>query len=118
MNEPLITDDTITFGLLTLCLGFVFLTSGFTQGFWKKFYGWVPVVLMCYLLPALLTSLGVISDEFSRLYFMASRYLLPAALVLMTLSIDLKAIRNLGPKALIMFLTGSFGIVIGGPSLF
>lgn len=46
---------------------------------------------------------------------MASRYLLPAALVLMTLSIDLKAVFNLGPKALIMFLTGTVGIVIGGP---
>jgi uncharacterized membrane protein len=46
---------------------------------------------------------------------MASRYLLPAALILMTLSIDLKAIANLGSKALIMFLTGSFGIIIGGP---
>jgi len=46
---------------------------------------------------------------------MASRYLLPAALILMTLSIDLKAISNLGSKALIMFLTGSVGIIIGGP---
>jgi uncharacterized membrane protein len=33
----------------------------------------------------------------------------------MTLSIDLKAILNLGPKALIMFLTGTIGIILGGP---
>ena len=46
---------------------------------------------------------------------MASRYLLPAALVLMTLSIDLKAIASLGSKALIMFFTGTIGIIIGGP---
>lgn len=46
---------------------------------------------------------------------MASRFLLPAALVLMTLSIDLKAIFNLGSKALIMFFTGTVGIIIGGP---
>ena len=46
---------------------------------------------------------------------MASRYLLPASLVLLTLSIDLKGIVNLGPKAIIMFLAGTFGIVIGGP---
>lgn len=115
MNEPLITDDTIVFGLLTLCLGFVFYTSSLTSGFWKRFYSVVPTLLMCYLLPGILTSLGVISDETSNLYFMASRYLLPAALVLMTLSIDLKAIANLGSKALIMFFTGSIGIVIGGP---
>ena len=41
--------------------------------------------------------------------------MLPAALVLMTLSIDLKAIFNLGSKALIMFFTGTVGIIIGGP---
>ena len=33
----------------------------------------------------------------------------------MTLSIDLKAIYNLGYKALIMFFTGTLGIIIGGP---
>jgi uncharacterized membrane protein len=36
-------------------------------------------------------------------------------LVLITLSIDLKEILRLGPKALIMFLTGSVGIILGGP---
>lgn len=115
LNEPLITDDTVVFGLLALCLGFVFYTSSIKTGFWAKFYSFVPAVLMCYLLPAILASSGLISDETSNLYFMASRYLLPAALVLMTLSIDLKAIANLGSKALIMFLTGSAGIIIGGP---
>lgn len=115
LSEPIIADDTIVFGLLALCLGFVFYTSTIKTGFWKKFYGIVPTVLMCYLLPGILTSVGLISDETSKLYFMASRYLLPAALVLMTLSIDLKAIANLGSKALIMFFTGTAGIIIGGP---
>ena len=114
-TQPLIANDTVVFGLLTLALGFIFYTSNIKTGFWKKFYSIVPAVLMCYLLPAILTSSGLISDETSNLYFMASRYLLPAALVLMTLSIDLKAIANLGSKALIMFLTGTTGIIIGGP---
>ena len=115
MPQPLITNDTVVFGLLTLCLGFVFFTASIKTGFWGKFYTVVPAVLMCYLLPAIMASFGLVSDETSNLYFMASRYLLPAALVLMTLSIDLKAITNLGSKALIMFLTGSAGIIIGGP---
>lgn len=115
MDQPLIINDTVVFGLLALCLGFVFYTSSRKTGFWKKFYSIVPGILMCYLLPAILTSTGIISDETSNLYFMASRYLLPAALVLMTLSIDLQAIANLGSKALIMFLTGTAGIIIGGP---
>ncbi len=115
MNQPLITNDTVVFGLLALSLGFIFYTSSIKTGFWSKFYSFVPGVLMAYLLPAILASTGVVSDETSNLYFMASRYLLPAALVLMTLSIDLKAISNLGSKALIMFLTGTVGIIIGGP---
>ncbi len=115
MEQPLITNDTIVLGLLALCLGFVFITSGSKSGFWKRFYTWVPGILLCYLLPSILASFNIVSADNSRLYYMASRYLLPAALVLMTLSIDLKAVSNLGPKALIMFLTGTAGIIIGGP---
>jgi len=51
----------------------------------------------------------------SQLYFVASRYLLPASLVLLTVSINLKEVLRLGPKALIMFGTGTIGVVIGGP---
>ncbi len=127
-TAPLITDDTVVFGLLALCLGFVFYTSAIKKGFWGKFYAIIPGVLMCYLLPGILTSIGLIAHKWktlnenceiieheSNLYFVASRYLLPAALVLMTLSIDLKAVANLGSKALVMFLTGTAGIIIGGP---
>jgi uncharacterized membrane protein len=46
---------------------------------------------------------------------MAKDYLLPAALILMTLGIDFKGLMNLGPKAIIMFLTATVGIIIGGP---
>ena len=115
MNQLPFTDDTVIFGILCLCLGFVFYTSSIKKGFWKKFYGIIPTLLVCYMLPAILTTAGIISEENSNLYYVASRYLLPAALVLMTLSIDLKAILNLGSKALIMFLTGTIGIIIGGP---
>ena len=114
-TPPIFTNDAIVLGLLMLALGFVFFTSSQKTGFWYKFYKVIPALLMCYLIPAILNSLNIISDETSQLYFVASRYLLPASLVLMTLSIDLKAIFNLGPKALIMFFTGTIGIIIGGP---
>ena len=114
-NPPLFTNDAVVLGLLMLSLGFVFLTSSKKSGAWYKFYKVVPALLMCYLIPAIFNSLNIISDETSQLYFVASRYLLPASLVLMTLSIDLKAIFSLGPKALIMFFTGTIGIIIGGP---
>lgn len=128
MHKPLITNDTIVFGILMVLLGFVFFTSSKEEGFWKKFYSVVPALLMCYLLPSILSSLHIISPEWieineagekvekkSNLYFVASRYLLPAALVLMTLSIDLKALLNLGGKAILVFLAGTVGIIIGGP---
>ncbi len=51
----------------------------------------------------------------SQLYFVASRYLLPACLILLTLGVDLREIIALGPKALIMFLAGTVGVILGGP---
>ncbi len=111
----LFKNDAIVFGLLLIALGFVFFTESKKTGFWHKFYRIVPALLMCYLIPAIFNSLGLISDKLSETYFIASRYLLPASLVLLTLSIDLKAIFNLGWKALVMFFTGTAGIVIGGP---
>jgi|TARA_B110001450_G_scaffold82389_1_gene78219 uncharacterized membrane protein len=109
------TNDAIVFGILMISLGFVFFTESKTTGFWHKFYKIVPGLLMCYFIPAIFNSLGIISSEETQTYHIASRYLLPASLVLMTLSIDLKAIYNLGYKALIMFFTGTIGIIIGGP---
>ncbi|MFC6635563.1 DUF819 family protein [Microbulbifer taiwanensis] len=111
----MITNDAIILGMLAAILGFVFYTAGSEHRFWKRFYRIVPTVLMCYFLPSLLATFGIIDVENSKLYYVASRYLLPASLVLLTLSIDLKAIVNLGPKALVLFLTGTLGIVIGGP---
>lgn len=112
---PIIVDDAVVFGLLMLILGFIFYTSNSKNKYWNKFYKVMPALLMAYLLPSILSTLGVISDAHSNLYFVASRFLLPAALVLMTLSVDLKAMFNLGPKALIMFFAGTVGIIIGGP---
>ena len=127
-TTPFFTSDTIVFGLLMIALGFIFYTSHKKSGFWYKFYKIVPALFMAYLIPAIFTSLGLIAPEWTtiqddgqivegstNLYYMASRYLLPAALVLMTLSMNLKAVFNLGPKALIMFFTGTIGIVLGGP---
>ena len=126
--EPIFTNDAIVFGILMSSLGVVFYTESKTNGFWHRFYKIVPGLFMVYFIPAIFTTFGIISPEWkttnaageitsnsSELYYVASRFLLPAALVLMTLSIDLKAIFNLGSKALIMFFTGTIGIIIGGP---
>lgn len=114
-NAPLITNDAVVFGLLMATLALVFATSANKRPIWVKFYTYIPTVLLCYFIPAVFNSLGLISGESSELYRVASRFLLPASLVLFTLSIDLKGILRLGPKALTMFLAGTVGIMLGGP---
>src|SRR5690606_23069209 len=84
----------------------------------KRFYTYVPALLLCYFIPALFNTFGLIDGHHSQLYPMARDYLLPAALVLLTLSIDLGAVLRLGPKAVIMFLTGTAGVVLGAPIAF
>ena len=115
LTIPLITNDATVLGLLSLILGFVFYSSNSQHPFWQKFYKYVPALLMCYLLPSLLNTFGIVSAEVSKIDDVAKYYLLPACLVLLTLSIDIKAIGTLGNKAIIMFFTGAVGVVIGGP---
>lgn len=112
---PLIINDAVVLGLLLLLLAFIFRTEGSSNPFFKKFYRVVPALLLCYFLPAFLNTFGIVSADESNLYFVASRYLLPASLVLLCLNIDVQGIKRLGPKALIMFFTATVGIVIGGP---
>lgn len=163
--EPIFTNDAVVLGLLIIVLAIIFVTSGSKAKGWQQFYTYVPALLLCYFIPALLNyPLGLISAEWfnnelielvqaknlntsletlrgmtfeevkvflenagitkaeygqyigkSKLYFVASRYLLPASLILLCLGIDFKGVINLGPKALIMFFAATFGIVLGGP---
>jgi uncharacterized membrane protein len=116
MMQPYFTNDAIVLGLLLSVLSFVFFTSTSKNKWIQKFYTIFPPLLLCYFLPAILHwPLNLISGENSVLYKVSSQYLLPASLILLCLSIDLKGVWNLGPKALIMFLTGSLGVIIGGP---
>ena len=112
---PLITNDATVMGLLAVILGLVFYTSQSAHPVFKKFYKFVPAVLMCYFLPSLLNTFNIVDGDASNVYYVASRYLLPACIVLLTISVDLPAIAKLGPKALILFFTGTLGIIIGGP---
>jgi uncharacterized membrane protein len=114
-GEALITNDAVIFGILMVLLALIFRTAAIKTSFWIKFYKIIPVILLCYFLPSLLNTFGLVDAEASNLYFVASRFLLPACLVLLTLSIDLKEIFKLGPKALIMFFAATIGVIIGGP---
>ncbi len=60
------------------------------------------------------SAIGIIPRE-SEFYTWARIYLLPSALILLLLSANIPVIIKLGFKSVVMFLTGSFGIIIGGP---
>ena len=163
IGSPFFDSDAVTFGLLKAILGAIFYATSRPE--LKKFFSLIPALLLCYFVPALLTTLGLISPSWfdlegakpvlenagvelhepmaihhlreavlnsypdmkaaekdlgpfihsSQLYYVASRFLLPACLILLTLSIDLREVLRLGPKALGMFLAGTFGVIIGGP---
>jgi uncharacterized membrane protein len=109
----MITNDAVVLGLLMLILAAIFYTASLAQ--WKKFYNVIPPLLLCYFIPGLLNSVGIINGVTSQLYPVVSKYFLPACLVLFTIGMDWKSLTSLGPKALIAMLAGTAGIMIGGP---
>ena len=64
---------------LAVILGGVFWASNLSHPWVKRFFTVIPALLLCYFLPSLLTTFGLVDPEESRLYFIASRFLLPAA---------------------------------------
>ena len=112
-DGALITNDAVVLGLLAITLGAIFWTSSRPSGFWHRFYSYVPALLMCYLVPAIYNSIGLVDGNASGLYPMARDYLLPSSLVLLCIAIDMGAVLRLGPKAVIMFLVGTFGVMLG-----
>ncbi len=118
-SAPLFTNDAIVLGILAILLAFIFRTASSDLPFWKRFYTYIPPLLLCYFLPALLNwPLNIVDADASNLYHVSSRYLLPASLALLCLSIDFEGIFRLGPKMLIMFLAGTLSVIIGGPIAF
>jgi hypothetical protein len=58
---PLITNDATVLGILLAILGVIFYTSSL-KGL-KKFYTIVPALLLCYFLPSIVSSLGIIAPS-------------------------------------------------------
>ncbi|WP_417430529.1 DUF819 domain-containing protein [Halpernia sp.] len=116
IGNPLFKNNIIVFGILAISLAAIFYTSSLKS--WKKFYSIFPALLLCYIVPAILNTTNIISSEtqeYEDLYYVATRYLLPASLLLLCLGIDLKGLINLGWKPIAMFFAGTFGVIIGGP---
>ena len=112
--QALISNDIVVLGLIAATLGAVFWTASLKQAPFRRFYAVVPALLLCYLIPGLYNTFGLIDGGASKLYNpVASRVLLPAALILLTLSIDLRAILRLGWKVLAMYLGASLTVMVG-----
>ena len=72
----------------------------------------IPAIFWIYFLPMLASTAGLLPSA-SPVYSALSRYLLPASLVLMLLSSDLRAIARLGPRALLAMAAAVFGVALG-----
>lgn len=114
-REVMITSQPVVLGILAVILGLVFTTESSQSRFFKRFYTIVPGLLLCYFLPGLLNTFDIIDGSDKTLYTVARDYFLPMALVLLCLACDFGAILRLGPKAVILFLTGTAGVIIGAP---
>jgi len=108
----LLSDPTAIFIFLAGLLGAIFWLSGLPR--FQPLFRVTPAVIYVYFLPALSTSLGI-TPASSPAYDWMIRYLLPVSLLLLMVTVDLRAVVRLGSKALIMMLAGSVGIIIGGP---
>lgn len=112
---PLITSNIGVLATLMLVLAALFGFNATKAG--GKFFSIVPLLVFCYFVPTTLTTLGILPDD-SPVYAWIKGYLLPASLVLLILALDLPGIARLGPKAIIMLLAGTAGVVVGGPLAF
>ena len=102
-------------GILALLLGVLAAIFWATQhAKLKVIFKVIPALVFCYFIPTAMTTVGVLPAE-SALYDWVKEFVLPAALFLLILSLDLPGILRLGPKAVIMMLAGTLGVVIGGP---
>jgi uncharacterized membrane protein len=112
MTEPLIQSPMAVLTVLLTVLALLFLAERHPVG--ARLFRVLPMLVLVYFVPTLLSNTGVIPTK-SDLYGFVSAYLLPASLVLQVLSMDLPAIARLGRNAVVLFLAGTAGIILGGP---
>jgi uncharacterized membrane protein len=111
-GSALLTDPTAVFVYLAGILTAVYALAGLPR--LQKLFDVTPPILYAYLLPMISTTIGI-TPAASPAYDWMIRYLLPVALLLLMMTIDVPALFRLGRPATIMMLAGTAGIIIGGP---
>jgi len=112
MTEPLIQSPMAVLAVLLAVLALLFFAE--RHPVVGRVFKVLPILVLVYFVPTLLSNTGIIPTK-SDLYGFVSAYLLPTSLVLQVLSMDLPAISRLGRSAVVLFLAGTAGIILGGP---
>jgi uncharacterized membrane protein len=107
-----LSDPMAVFAFHAALVALIFWLSGRER--LRKTFDVIPPVIYVYFLPMIATTVGITPSS-SASYEWTTRYLLPFALLLLMISIDLKSVARLGPTALFMVVAGTVGIIIGGP---
>lgn len=80
----------------------------------RRFFHYLPPIIWCYFVPMILTAIGILPARHD-FYGTLSNLVLPPTLILLLLSANIPSILRLGPKAIIIMLSGTLGIVLGAP---
>lgn len=79
----------------------------------RRLFVWLPIPLWCYGLPMLLHAVGLLPASHSSYQWIAE-WILPMALGLLLVSIDVSALARLGAHAMLAMAAGAMGIMLGG----
>ena len=110
-----ISDPLVLLACLVVLIAFIFGVSRIQR--LARLFEFAPPVIWCYFVPMLLSTAGVFPTA-SPVYDAASQVGLLVSLFLLTVTVDVRAILQVGPRALAMLVAGSVGIVIGGPLVY
>lgn len=110
MNGPLINDPMAVLAYLAAVLATIFWLSEKPR--MEPVFRYLPPVIFAYFIPTVSTTLGILPAS-SPVYDWMTRYLLPLALLLLMITVDVRSILKLGKTAVAMVTAGALGIVIG-----
>ena len=110
MSGPLIQDPMAVLAYLAAVLATIFWLSERPR--LEGVFRYLPPVIFAYFVPTISTTLGILPAT-SPVYDWMTRYLLPMALLLLMITVDVRSILKLGKTAVAMVLAGSLGIVLG-----
>jgi uncharacterized membrane protein len=110
MTTPLIQDPMAVLAYLAAVLATIFWLSERPR--LEGVFRYLPPVIFAYFVPTISTTLGILPAT-SPVYDWMTRYLLPMALLLLMITVDVRSILKLGRTAVAMVVAGSLGIVLG-----